>query len=450
MTNTLRLILTLLIATTILSCQKKNAGSIGLPLLPEEDLLSGLFTDSLTLITHTAKDDSLRTDDVTPVVIGSINDAELGITKSSFFTQIVHERDNPDFGKKPVLDSAVISLAYYNKQCYGDIKFQQQFEVYEITEDLYRDSVYYSNKLSKYNATPIGNVSIVPNMKDSVKVYKDRYPAHLRIKLSDKVFWEKFLTDSLCKASYKNVESFQKKFKGLFIKSSSNPSGKSGALLSIDPNSIYSKLTLFYKNESADSLSYSYPIHSYCTHYNYFAHDYTQATALTQQLTTSAAIQQSKVYVQPMASVRTKITFPKLTAMFGGQKVAINKAELVISVDQSATDSTYKPASKLLLATIDSSSKRPYVPIDYWSGADYFNGKYDPIKKEYRFNIARYIQNVVNGNIPNKGLYVTSFAYRGNGVMIFSTEANRAVLIGGDKTQPKRMRLRVVYTPVGK
>lgn len=451
MINTYKYILVLLLAAGLVSsCKKNTPKDIGLPLLPGDDLLYGMYTDTLTLITHTVKDDSLRTDDMGPVLMGTINDPIFGTTRSSLFTQFSLSGLNPNFGKNPVLDSAVISLAVYNKQSYGNIKTPQKFDVYEISEDLYRDSIYYSNKPAKYYTTQmIGTATFIPNLKDSVKVDTMKFPPHLRIKLN-KTMFQNFLTDSAYKASYGSVTSFQSKFKGVYIKSSANPSVGEGGLVYIDPSSGFSRLTLFYKNDSLDSLYYPFPIlKSFTTHYTQFQHDYFSATAITQQLNTPTNIQQSRVYVQPMAGVRTKITMPSLTKMFAGKKVAINKAELVIPIDPTFVDSTYPNASKLMLFIADSAYKGTMVlPPDYIEGGTYFGGEYNTQKKEYRFNIARYVQQVLNKTLKNEGLYISSNALNSEYRRFIALYGNREVLMGGDKNNPKRMYLRITYTPV--
>src|SRR5437868_4395760 len=139
MSKYIRHILFFAIVIFAFSCKKKTPADIGLPLLPGEDLLNALFTDSTTLVAHTVKDDSLNTKNVNPVLLGNINDPIFGITKSSLFTQLSLSKANPDFGTNPVLDSAVLSLVYSVSgttiQHYGNLT-PQKFDVYELTEPL--------------------------------------------------------------------------------------------------------------------------------------------------------------------------------------------------------------------------------------------------------------------------------------------------------------------------
>ena len=87
------------------------------------------------------------------------------------------------------------------------------------------------------------------------------------------------------------------------------------------------------------------------------------------------------------------ITMPYLTGFFKNQKVAINKAELILPVDPtsfSGNDSVYSVHSKLIV-TIADSAKGPLFMPDYFEGATYFGGEYDATNKVYKFNIARYV-----------------------------------------------------------
>ena len=373
-------------------------------------------------------------------LLGNINDPFFGITRSSVFTQFSLSKTNPDFGPNPVLDSAVLSLVYSSGSHYGNLT-AQKFDVYEVSEQLYRDSTYHSNKLAQYYTTQqIGSATILPNVKDSDSVGTVKYPPHLQIKLSTAMF-QNFLDDPLYTASYNSNESFQSVFKGIYVKSSTTPSPGEGAVLYLDLANTYSRISLFYKNDTIDSLNYAFPISSSaCAHFSHFEHEYSSVFGITNQINTADTLQESSVYVQPMAGVRAKVTMPYLPSMFGGKKVAINKAELVLPVDPNSflgADSVFSPHSRLIVTIADSLL---HILPDYFEGLTYFGGDYDKTKKEYVFNISRYVQQVLNGTKANLGLYIIPYAR--------PTTANRVLLMGGDKINSNRMRLKITYTPL--
>lgn len=439
MTKQIRYFFFLSLIALIFSCKKKTPEDIGLPILPGEDLLNAEFTDTLTLITHTVLDDSLKTDEVTPMLLGNINDPAFGITKASVFTQLALSKTNPAFGTTPILDSAVLSVVYSSGQYYGTLS-PQKFKVYELTESLYRDSSYYSNRMLQYS-TELGSAYITPKPNlgtDSVLVDTLKYPPHLRITL-DKTFFQNFLDNT---TFYTGNDALLNFFKGIYISSSTGAPAGQGGVFYMDLTHTYSRITLFYHN-STDTTSYYFGVSKDAgARFSHFEHDYSSVSEIITQLNTANTIQEDKVFVQPMAGLRTKVTMPYLKDFFNNGKVVINKAELIMPVDPSSlvgTDSIYTPHPKMV-ATIADSILGPVIMPDYFEGAPYFGGEYDAVKKEYRFNIARYVQQVLNGTKENKGLYIIANAR--------PTTANRVQLLGGSKSLPNHMRLKITYTPL--
>ena len=418
------------------SCKKKTPEDIGLPILPGDDVLNTFFTDTMTLVTHTVAEDSLPTKNLLPTLLGSMNDPVFGISKASVFTQISLSATNPSFGANPVLDSAVLSLVYYKGEYYGALS-PQKFTVYEVTQAIYSDSIYYSNRMLPYNPVELGNAVRIPHpAADSLLVDSLKYPPHLRIPL-DVIFFNGFLTNT---AIYNSNTDLQNFFKGFYITAASVSSSDSGAVFSMDMNHAYSRITLFYHN-SIDTTSYYFGIAGDATtRFSHFDHDYSATTDIKNQLGSANTIQSDKVFIQPMAGLRAKVTMPTLPAFFNNKKVAINKAELIMPVDAlSAGSSTFAPHSKLIAAIADS-VLGPAIMPDYFEGATYFGGDYDATNKVYKFNIARYIQQVLSGSQKNQGLYIITYSR--------PTTANRVQLLGGNQALSPHMRLKITYSPV--
>ena len=206
----------------------------------------------------------------------------------------------------------------------------------------------------------------------------------------------------------------------------------------MDLTHSYSRLTLFYHNKTQDSLSYYFIItNTDCARISHFEHDYSLATDIQNQLSTSPTIQEDNVYVQPMAGLRTKITIPYLQNLYNNGKVAINKAELILPVEPLSADSPFV-AHPILIAAIPDSVLGPLNMPDI--NEQGFGGNYDPTNKLYKFNIARYIQQILNDTRKNQGIYIIT-----NKSQI---TANRVQLIGGRKTLSNPMRLKITYTPL--
>ena len=117
-----------------ISCKKNN--DFGLQVQPNQDLLSANQTDTSTLITYSAIEDSLKTDELSgPNLLGSYVDPSFGFLKTSIYTQIRLENSvdfRPDGASSLdgiVVDSVVLYLAmdgYYGNEG------SQTFEVYQL------------------------------------------------------------------------------------------------------------------------------------------------------------------------------------------------------------------------------------------------------------------------------------------------------------------------------
>ncbi|MCC6581889.1 MAG: DUF4270 family protein, partial [Phycisphaeraceae bacterium] len=221
------------------SCKKKAPEDIGLPLLPGDDILNASFTDTLTLVTHTVKDDSVATKNVTPMLLGNMNDPVFGVSKASIFAQLALTKTNPVFGTNPVLDSAVLSVVYSSGQYYGTLA-PQKFKLYEVTDVISKDSVYYSNRKLQYT-TELGSAYITPNLTDSVNVDTLRFPPHLRFQL-DKNYFQGFLNKPA--TFYTGNSAFQADFKGFYLASSSTSASGQGGIFYMDMVSSFTRLTL--------------------------------------------------------------------------------------------------------------------------------------------------------------------------------------------------------------
>jgi hypothetical protein len=99
--------------------------------------------------------------------------------------------------------------------------------------------------------------------------------------------------------------------------------------------------------------------------------------------------------------------------------------------------STYAPPTQLVL--LEEKDGLIRFLQDQYEGMSYYGGAYNSSNKEYRFNIARHLQQVVNGIKENLGLYL---------VVWTSDRPNKAnrVVLNGAKRHSGNMRLQITYT----
>ncbi len=424
------------IYAVFISCNKNE--EIGSQIQPTENLLGVTFQNSIPISAHSVKEDSVRTDETILNMIGSYKDSIFGFTSAGMYTQFRLTTSAVSFGTNPVCDSIVLSLAY-NGGFYGDTSSPMTLNIYEIAESFNIENSYYSNARLGVYKTDLANYTFKPDLKDSVKVDSTKYAPHLRVKLN-KSIGDKIIAAS---GSYELTDNttFLNFFKGLYI--STKKVSSKGSIIYINPTSSISKLRIYYHND-ADTLSYNLVINENCARFNTFDHDnYTYAvdTLKKQILKGDTVLGDNKLYLQAMAGTKIRLKFPNaVNPVFYENtpinKIAINKAELVINVDQSTINSL-APPSILSLAVVNNDDTYSFLP-DVVYGESYFGGTYSSTTHQYRFNISKYFQNaLLNGSFDDNGLVIV--------VSGAAVKGNRAIIYGPKSTK-NNMRLEVIYT----
>ncbi len=406
------------------SCKKEDS-ILGLEVQPPDEKFGIFYTDTISIDSYTIKEDTLVTNATLYNLLGSFNDSVFGKTKSSFYTQIKLPTTNITFGNASncIIDSVVLSLKYSGY--YGNLS-SQSFKVYELTETILSDKAYYSNTNLSFSGSELGTLdNYTPNPISPVYVGKDTLAPQLRIRINDELGKRFINADPSVYANSANFEAF---FKGLYV-SVDNPPSQSineGAVFYLDLISAASKLTIYY-SENTISKSFDFIIGQGANRINKFEHDYTN-TPIEKQFQ-NQLLGRDRVYVQSMAGVKTKLLFPHINEL---KNIAINKAELILPTDQ-PTD--LLPHTKLVLTSIDENGKSVSMP-DALEGENYFGGFYDNTNKEYRFNIARYLHQIINQGRTDHGLYILPLA----GVI----NSNGTILKGGYPYN--KMKLKITYT----
>ncbi|MBC8046194.1 MAG: DUF4270 domain-containing protein, partial [Fimbriimonadaceae bacterium] len=348
-----------LLLFSFVSCRK--ATFIGDDLIPGSDFLYSARADTFKIITNTLLDDSVATSFNIYHSLGSLNSTVFGKTSADIYTQILMPTSNLTFGANAVADSVVLTLDYAG--LYGDSTAQHSLNVYKLVEDIDGSRLYYSN--SKLHDLPIliGRKELfTPNLKDSVQEVDDKFPPHLRIRLSD---W--FAADLLSivndSSRFRDNSTFTDYLKGILIETDVS-SGYSNSTMYFDLANFISGMTIYYKNDSFDSLSIVFPFSG--TKYNYFAHDYAGSTAESYLLSPDTTNGDEEVFVQGFGGLKTYIQFPTLNNL---QNVSINKAELTFTIPAAIgeLDTVFEVPPSLLLVKADSLLKNDFDVISYSS-----------------------------------------------------------------------------------
>jgi hypothetical protein len=409
------------------SCSEPDP--LGLEVQPPADKINISFTDTVSVVSWVLREDSVASTKTSLTLLGSYYDPAFGITTAGFYSQFVLSRLNVLF-ENATIDSVVLCLPYSGY--YGNTGSPLSIQVYEMDEAMSSGQVYYSNKSFLCKTKDLANgYTFFPHPDDSITLDTGKAAAHLRIPL-DPSFGQHFL--DAASSVYVSNEAFMPFFKGLYVTASQASQSGDGSILYFNPLSkaVPARLTLFYN----DSLHFSFDINSSCTWANRFAHEYPAPSVAFSLLADSATGQQTCA-LKPMAGLRTKLYFPHLKNFANERKVVINKAELIIPVDKEMFPAdTLLPPAKLALAGV-SSTGGAFFLLDQYEGEAYFDGVYRSSEKKYVFNLARYVQQVIDGSIDDYGLYLM--------VSGSSIQANRVILYGGGHTA-NPIRLHLAFT----
>lgn len=397
-----------------ISCNDKDT-NIGLNLMPDSDKIS-LFADTIGVDCYTVNDDIVSTDERTLSPLGSYFDPIFGFTKAEFVCHTRISSSNVDFSAVQEINSLELQLKY--SSYYGDPSAAQTVKVYRLKKEVYYDSVYYSNfTLNESQYEWLASVPLEFNASDSL----------LKIQLP--IALAESFKDPLNKKHFVDNTTFIKFFNGLYVTTEDVASG--GCIYSLNLLHANSKMVMHYN----DSLKYDFLINNKSAIINMFEHDYGTASAEVQAAVADTTILRNLCFVQSLGGVKTKIKFPKLENYFDSTNIAINKAQLVITVKTVTDENIFAPPPKMTLVAITQSGKYDFI-TDYKLNNSYFGGTLKPGEYTYKFNIPFHIQELINGN-EDYGIYLFAADNR--------TIPYRAVIHANDNSE-KSMRLEIYYS----
>lgn len=427
----------LVFGVLIAGCKKPD-DDLGLDLLPGDPL--GSVIDTTRLRAYTFVSEPLRTSGLTRQLLGSHVDPQFGSAKAGIVTQIRLSANNIGTGldrSHLVADSVVLALAFDGINfVYGNLD-PQVVRVYELSEDLSLDTLYHHDRVPQYIPTDLVAGSgrrLTPQPLAEPIILGDTLDPQLRIRL-DRSLAERFL-DGFNMPELADNDAFLQFFKGLYITVDNGVQVPFQAgIMYFNLLSSASKATLYYRDTVADptvTLPLDFLINSNCVRYTQFQHDPAQAVdaGLVMALADTTALAPT-TYVRAFAGARTAFRMPSLMDHASEDRV-LAKAELILPV-QGSFYPYYPPPTQLFLFRKDSLGKDAFLP-DQLQGIGAVDGVYRADERAYRFNITRYIQQVLNGRIPNNGFEVSAGS---SGI-----SANRVVLNGPDALEnPARLRL---------
>jgi len=408
----------LLISAFFFACN--DATDVGLGLIPNDDLISMSIDSTLEIEAYTYRIDSTKTSSSAYAIIGSYIDPIFGSVRSSFVTQ-TKIGEATDFSNA-VLDSIVLYLRYKTNApfAYGNTLNVHNLYVYEIGYN-FIDSTYYSNfnsaLIAKNNILATSRFSYANRINDSILSIKLSYDYGQRI-ISSSSVW----TDA----------NFNNYFNGIWIKTDDTP--EDAAITLFDINSEDTKVTLYYKNSSANSLSYDFLIGATCLKMNLFNHTYNNN--ILANINNHEQVD-TVVYVQGLQGLKSKILIPELDNLKAEGDWAVNRAELILTAaDESYTfEAGYPAPTHLSILGVGDDGQMIYL-AQYLTSDSYLGTNY--LGNKYKFDITYRVQQILSGEVNNNGFYI----------LTQNTYSNPSRIVLGGTNHKNKMKLILTLTKI--
>lgn len=414
---------------------KKPEDDLGLSVLDPADALGTIRTDTISIVSWTRTGDPVQTSALSLNEVGSYLDPLFGRVVASTVAQLRLSVNNVGPADPSLIcDSLILSMAYTSVDpIYGN-HTAQHIRVYRLNEDLTTDSIYRSNRLPAWD-----NVDLVrdpsrqftPYPLDSPMVGGVRVLPQLRIPLDTTLG-----NTLLAQWGGPNVAdnaAFLAYFKGLYVVPD-DQGQPDGGVWRFNLLSGASKMTLYYHSGTDTATkAFDFVIGSSSVHYTHVRFDRSVASDPNiEQALSDTARGQQVTYIQSMGGLRPEVRFPHLDRYANTDLHTLAKAELIITVVNDDAVS-YPPPGQLFALRKDAEGIDRFLPDQDAA----IGGLYDATTKEYRFNMTRWVQGIINGTYANTGL---SFVPSGTGITV-----NRAAL-SGPQNATNPMKLVLTFT----
>jgi hypothetical protein len=368
-------------------------------------------------------------------LLGTYVDPLFGLNKAEFISEVLLEDLNPQFSEDAIVDS--VNLYLRTTDYYGDTNQTMRLEVHQLAEELSRDTSFYSSfapglgaKLGELTAfSPRPNTSLTVNEESTLPSFK--------IPLDVNFFQENFADQGSNFDAFTTNEDFRTYFKGIKI---SVEAGE-GAILTINSNSVYSQILIFYRQ--ADSLEESSQLELNFAQdkstkpigFSTFQQDYISYPVAFDENDENT----TEVYTQSTGGVFGTIQLEMVDTLMD-KGYAINRAYLELPIKPGSA-AGFRPHSALELREIDEEGEIGSLIDDFargQGGGSLLSGTLRDNK--YRLEFTRTLFRLLNNTEP--GETIPSFALV---PVSKSTSPRRSVLNGGSNTF-ETPKLIVFYT----
>ncbi len=417
----------LLIVFVIFSCKKKE-NPLGQSVIDPNELLSSAGTDTFSLTTYSYFDDSVVSDNAPFALLGSYNDSKFGTFNSEIYTQIRLSGNAPDFGdlSTVIIDSIILGLEYIGS--YGE-NGVQTIEVFEIGEDFYVDSTYYSFETlmdktgTDLVATGMNNINL--DRENITVIGSDTVDAQIRIPLDTNFARLLMVEANSGSGNFIDNDAFLSYFKGFHIKTNNGiQASGAGGIFYFNLNDPLSKMTIYYRL-AGEAKTFDFIINTNAADFNHV--DIDNSMTNIESVLNNNAIGQVEFYTQSFGS-RARVLFNGINHL--PKTAVIHKAVLELPVSYQSNDELH-PGVNISIATFIESGSTNLFSVNTL-------GEYNDFTKKYEIDLRSYVQAVINGDIENHGLVLSPILHH--------TSAIRIVFNGPDSGNKAKPKLTILYT----
>lgn len=359
--------------------------------------------------------------------LGTVTDPYFGKTNAGIYFQVQPPIDDFRFPDGATYDSAVLILPY-SGFTWGDtsLAINQTITAYRVTDDMSKDSVYYSFMTKAVDRnTPIGHVTVnIDHLSDSVRNIHPANgdsttvrPAHLRIKLDDQKFTQLIFAKS-GQTELSTAANFQNFFKGIYLEADPRANGAAIPYFYFEGSTDYTRAgVLFYYHVAGDTTSYTQPFYytsNTCAHFNHITRTTRGSSAET--VLNQTGYNNDVALAQNLPGSEIDVYIDNIQSLPKDSFALINKAELVITRHQTPSEDIYSAPYRLYPIGIDSVGATYTIadgyPITSTAPLAFIDGVYrepDASHNEayYIINLPREIQAALKAGKQSVHLHIT-------------------------------------------
>jgi len=371
------------------------------------------------------KVDTVTSSNPSYLMLGSYVDPVFGKYDAGFYAQVRISALKPDFGDltKITVDSLVLGMRF--SDYYGKLD-EQNFEVYELSEDLIATKSYNTQSSIAVKSDNLvlkseGKITPKPYGYKFTDFLNDTIRDNIRLKL-DSTLALRFITDSKNNpANFATMEAFLTYFKGLYVKVSNvNQQSGEGGVMSFAYPPV---LTIYYKLDGVRKKFY-FELNASGVRFNHVACDY--AGKDVEKLVLGQLTDQKDFYAQAN-HVRGTVNLTTIKDLPNNS--IVHFAKLILPVDYTSTN-VYRLSSEIFVSIPNSVSDPTLRYIT--------SGYLDTAYHGYVVDLRDHIQQVITGKRLNNSLVFSP--------KFFSLSAERIHFIGPNTLGTDKPRLLIKYS----